>query len=51
MNLIKRPQAAIRLFLISDGVACAHKDQRTPEAYYSIERMIHSVAQRREAAA
>jgi uncharacterized protein involved in oxidation of intracellular sulfur len=51
MNLIKRPQAAVRLFLIGDGVACAHKGQRTPEGYYNIERMIRSAAQRGEAAA
>jgi uncharacterized protein involved in oxidation of intracellular sulfur len=51
MNLIKRPQAAMRLFLIGDGVACAHKGQRTPEGYYNIKRMIRSAAQRREAAA
>jgi uncharacterized protein involved in oxidation of intracellular sulfur len=44
MNLIKRPQAAVRLFLIGDGVACAHKGQRTPEGYYNIERMIRSAA-------
>lgn len=51
MNLIKRPQAAVRLFLIGDGVACAHKGQRTSEGYYHIERMIRSAAQRGEAAA
>lgn len=42
---------AVRLFLIGDGVACAHKGQRTPEGYYNIERMIRSAAQRGEAAA
>ena len=31
MNLIKRPQATARLFLIGDGLACARKGQRTPD--------------------
>ena len=51
MNLIVRPQAAVRLFLIGDGVACAHQGQRTPDGYYNVERMIRSVARRGEAAA
>jgi len=42
---------AVHLFLIGDGVARAHKGQRTPEGYYNIERMIRSAAQRGEAAA
>jgi uncharacterized protein involved in oxidation of intracellular sulfur len=51
MNLVKRPQAAVRLFLIGDGVACAHQGQRTPDGYYNVERMVRSVARRGEAAA
>jgi uncharacterized protein involved in oxidation of intracellular sulfur len=51
MNLIVRPQAAVHLFLIGEGVTCAHKGQRTPDGYYSIERMIRSVARLGEAAA
>jgi uncharacterized protein involved in oxidation of intracellular sulfur len=46
-----RPQAAVRLFLIGEGVTCAHKGQRTPDGYYNIERMIRSVARLGEAAA
>jgi uncharacterized protein involved in oxidation of intracellular sulfur len=51
MNLVKRPEAAVRLFLIGDGVACAHKGQITPNGYYNVERMIRSVARRGEVAA
>ena len=51
MNLIKRPQAAVRLFMIGDGVNCAHKGQNTPDGYYNVERMVRSVARRGEAAA
>jgi uncharacterized protein involved in oxidation of intracellular sulfur len=51
MNLVKRPEAAVRLFLIGDGVACAHKGQSTPNGYYNVERMIRSVARRGEVAA
>lgn len=46
LNLVKRPEAAIRLFLIGDGVACAKKGQTTPNGYYNVERMIKSLALR-----
>jgi uncharacterized protein involved in oxidation of intracellular sulfur len=51
MNLMVRPQATVRVFLIGDGVACAHKGQRTPDGYFNVERMIRSVTRRGEAAA
>ena len=52
MNLVKRPEAAVRLFLIGDGVACAHEGQQTtPNGYYTVERMIRSVARWGEVAA
>jgi hypothetical protein len=51
MNLIKRPQAAVRLFPIGDGVVCARQGQRTPEGCYNIERTIRSLAQRGKAPA
>ncbi len=51
MNLVKRPEAAVRLFLIGDGVACAHEGQTTPNGYYNVERMIRSVARKGEVAA
>ena len=51
MNLVKRPEAAVQLFLIGDGVACAYKGQSTPNGYYNVERMVRSVARRGEVAA
>lgn len=40
MNLAKREEKQIKVFLIGDGVACARKGQKPPEGYYNIERMI-----------
>lgn len=50
MNLTKRAGAAVRLFLIGDGVQCALRGQDTHEGYYNIERMMSSVARRGEVA-
>lgn len=51
MTLIKQPEAAVRLFLIGDGVGCAYEGQRTPDGFYNVERMIRSVARQGEVAA
>ena len=51
MNLVKRPETAVRLFLVGDGVACVHEGQSTPNGYYNVERMIRSVARKGEVAA
>ena len=51
MNLIKRRESAVQLFLVGDGVACAHEGQSTPNGYYNVERMIRSVARKGEVAA
>ncbi len=50
LNLIKRPQASVRVFLIGDGVNCAIANQDTPQGYYNVQRMLKSVARRGEAA-
>ena len=50
MNLVKREQAKVRVFLIGDGVQCAIREQKTPRGYYSIERMLSSMARRGEVA-
>lgn len=34
------PAAEIVVFLMGDGAASAHRDQKTPEGYYNIERML-----------
>lgn len=50
LNLVKRPETAVRVFLIGDGVNCAIANQRTPDGYYNIGRMLKSLARRGEVA-
>lgn len=50
MNLAKREQVSVRVFLTADGVFCARRGQKTPDGYYNIERMIYSLVQRGEVA-
>ncbi len=50
LNLVKREEAQVRVFLMGDGVQCAVARQNTPEGYYNIERMLKSIARRGEVA-
>jgi uncharacterized protein involved in oxidation of intracellular sulfur len=50
LNLVKRPEARVRVYLIGDGVACARRGQKTPEGFYNVERMVKSLAGRGEVA-
>jgi len=50
LNLVKRPNVAVRVFLAGDAVSCARRGQKTPNGYYNIERMVKSLAQRGEVA-
>ena len=50
LNLVKRADASVRVFLIGDGVNCAIAGQKTPEGYYNVERMLKSLAHRGEVA-
>ena len=50
LNLVKRPEAAVRVFLTGDGVGCAKKGQKTPDGFYNVERMLKSLARRGEVA-
>jgi uncharacterized protein involved in oxidation of intracellular sulfur len=50
LNLAKRVEVHVRLFLIGDGVNCAIAGQNTPEGYYNVERMLKSLARRGEVA-
>jgi len=45
MNLAKRPEAAVRVFLVGDGVVCAKRGQTTPQGYYNVERMLKPILQ------
>lgn len=51
MNLSRRPEALVKVFLVGDGVVCAKRGQKTPNGYYNIERMLSSLARRGEVAA
>ena len=51
MNMVKRPESAVRLFLVGDGIGCAHQGQKTPDGYYNVERMIRLLARQGEVAA
>jgi uncharacterized protein involved in oxidation of intracellular sulfur len=46
LNLVKRAETQVRVFLIGDGVNCALAGQKTPEGYYNVERMLKSLARR-----
>ncbi len=45
MDLVKRPEAAVRVFLVGDGVVCAKRGQTTPQGYYNVERMLKPILQ------
>lgn len=46
LNLVKRPDTSVRVFLMGDGVNCAVRGQTTPDGYYNVERMLQSIARR-----
>jgi len=50
MNLAKRADALVRVFLIGDGVNCVMAGQKTPDGYYNVERMIKFLTRRGEVA-
>lgn len=50
LNLVKRPETTVRIFLVGDGVACAKKGQNTPDGFYNAGRMLKSLARRGEVA-
>ncbi len=50
MNLAKRPEAQVRVFMVGDGVNCVMAGQKTPDGYYSIERMLKAITRRGQVA-
>jgi uncharacterized protein involved in oxidation of intracellular sulfur len=46
MNLARREEVQVKVFLVADAVYCARKGQSTPDGYYNIERMVKSLAKR-----
>ena len=50
MNLVKREEVQVKIFLMGDGVQCAIKGQETPKDFYNIERMLKFIVGRGEVA-
>ena len=50
LNLVKRAEVHVRVFLTGDGVLCARRGQKTPDGYYNVERMVKSLSRRGEVA-
>lgn len=50
MNLSKRETCTVKLFFVGDGVNCAINNQKTPNGYYNIERMVKSIVRQGDAA-
>jgi uncharacterized protein involved in oxidation of intracellular sulfur len=40
LALAKVEGTEVRVFLMGDAVGCAKRDQKTPDGYYNLERMI-----------
>ena len=39
----EHPEVQVLIFLLADAVGCAIPNQKTPQGYYNIERMLKSV--------
>ena len=46
MNLVKRDDSLVRVFLVGDAASCARAGQVTPNGYYNIERMLKAILNR-----
>ncbi len=46
MTLQKEQEATVNIFFMGDSVICALKNQKTPDGYYNMERMVKSVARK-----
>ena len=42
--LSKREESEVRVFLLGDAVGCAMANQKTPDGYYKLDRMIRAAA-------
>jgi uncharacterized protein involved in oxidation of intracellular sulfur len=40
LALSKVEGAEVRVFLMGDAIGCAKRDQKTPDGYYNLERML-----------
>ncbi len=46
MTLQREHGVEVKIFLLADSVFCALPDQKTPDGYYNIEKMLKSVIQK-----
>jgi uncharacterized protein involved in oxidation of intracellular sulfur len=44
LALAKVEGTRLRVFLMADAIGCAKRDQKTPDGYYNLERMLRSLA-------
>jgi uncharacterized protein involved in oxidation of intracellular sulfur len=44
LALSKVEGGEVRVFLMGDSIGCAKRDQKTPDGYYNLERMIRGLA-------
>ena len=45
---LQKATAELVVFLLADAVICAKRDQKVPQGYYNIERMLKSVLRKGE---
>jgi uncharacterized protein involved in oxidation of intracellular sulfur len=45
-SIAKRDDTSVRVFLIGDSVGCAMADQRLPDGYYKLDRMLTAIIRR-----
>lgn len=46
LALAKVDGTDVSVFLMADAIGCAKRDQKTPDGYYNLERMVKSLASR-----
>ena len=46
LNLVRRPETHVRVFLVGGGVNCAIAGQKTPAGYYNVERRLKQLTHR-----
>ena len=46
LALAKTDATELRVFLMADAIGCAKREQRTPDGYFNVERMLRSIAAR-----
>ncbi len=51
MAVAKQPETEVRVFLLADATTSALAGQKTPEGYYSIERMLKGLLTKQAAVA